>query len=107
MGNLYFPKRIRLPHSFVCLSKTLSIFAQNEITNQKTEKREERKKLNNHNYNRLGSVSRPYYLILISHLFHTTRHRHLVDDFTARLEGPMYQSAPPPLRTRSADPPHA
>lgn len=75
-----------------------------KLKTQNRDKRRERKKLKNHNYNRLGEQTRPYYLILISHLFHTTRHRHLVDDFTARLEGPMYQGAPP--RTRTADPPH-
>lgn len=52
----------------------------------------------------IDSASRPYYLILISHLFHTTRHRHLVDDFTARLEGPMYQGAPPPALARQTHP---
>lgn len=75
-----------------------------KLKTQNRDKRRERKKLKNHNYNRLGEQTRPYYLILISHLFHTTRHRHLVDDFTARLEGPMYQGAPP--RTHTADPPH-
>lgn len=110
MGNLCFPKRqrVRLP-AFVCLfvEDTFDFRAKwnhkSENWKHKTETREESEKSWKITIT-IDSANRPYYLILISHLFHTTRHRHLVDDFTARLEGPTYQGAPP--RTRTADPPH-
>lgn len=112
MGNLCFPKRqrIRLP-AFVCLfvEDTFDFRAKwnhkSENCKHKTETREESEKKLKITIT-IDSASRPYYLILISHLFHTTRHRHLVDDFTARLEGPMYQGAPPPALARQTHPMH-